>query len=151
MWMVLEAILQRRTLPTAGGSKHDVSLLLPLLSTHTTTNPPPSRNHYSDFSRTRPLATHWIPLATLAGENQWFPSLLPTPEVKRTTKTSIEGISLPQATHALSQVVSHKINSLPIDRGTNAPSHQKPEYHFEISRPTHQRLCTPFQGLTPFE
>jgi hypothetical protein len=46
-------------------------------------------------------------------------------------------------------VVSRQINSLPLDRGTHRPSHQKPECHFEISRPTRQRLGTPFQGITP--
>jgi hypothetical protein len=56
--MVWAAILRRRTLPPAWGGKHDVQLLLPLLSTHTTTHPPPSRNHSADLSRTSPLATH---------------------------------------------------------------------------------------------
>ena len=136
-------------MPPAWGSKHDVHLLLPLLSTHTTTNPPPSRNHSADISRTSPLATHWIPLATLARENQWLPTLSSTPELKSTKTTSGGGISLPQATHALSPVVSRQINSLPLDRGTHRPSHQKPKCNFEISRPTRQRLGTPFQGITP--
>ena len=147
--MVWAAILRRRTLPPAWGSKHDVHLLLPLLSTHTTTNPPPSRNHSADLSRTSPLATHWIPLATLARENQWLPTLSSTPELKSTKTTSGGGISLPQATHALSPVVSRQINSLPLDRGTRRPSHQKPKCNFEISRPTRQRLGTSFQGITP--
>jgi hypothetical protein len=42
----------------AWGDKQDIHLHLPLLSTHTTTNPPPSRNHSTDLSRMSPLATN---------------------------------------------------------------------------------------------
>ena len=129
--------------------KHDVHLLLPLLSTHTTANPPPFRNHSTDLSRTSPLATHCIPLATFARKYQWFPYLLPTPGVKNSKTTSSGVISLSKTTHALSPVVSRQINSLPLDRGTHRLSHQKHEWHFEISRPTDNGSALLFDGHLP--
>ena len=56
--MVRAAILRRRRLSPAGGSKHDVHLLIPLLSAHSTTDPPPSRHHSADLSGATSLATY---------------------------------------------------------------------------------------------
>ena len=145
--MVWAAIPRWRSISPARGSKHYVHLFLPFLSAHTATHPPPSRNHSADIYRASPLEAHWIPLASLAGENQSLPTLSPTPEVKGIEATRSGGIALLQATHALPPVVSRRISSLSIDRRTHRTSHQKPEWCFEISGPTRQRLLTPFQGI----
>ena len=74
--------------------------------------------------------------------------LSPTPRVKSIKTTSGGGISVSQATHALSPWFPTKsIHYLSTEELTAHPI--KSECYFEISRPTRQRLGTPFQGITP--
>tara|TARA_B100001175_G_scaffold264925_1_gene235047 strand:+ start:319 stop:849 length:531 start_codon:yes stop_codon:yes gene_type:complete len=103
---------------------------------------------FASFSRS---ISHFIPYSALnpigdIGEAElrcFF--LLPTPGIKSSQAARGRGIFLPTTTHAVSPIVSCRVNPTPHHKRAQCKSCREPKYHFEISWPTTTRLLTSSQ------